>query len=100
MSGYWKNENLTFISAGTLHQGWEGTRKRYIRRYQSEGREMGTVQFDQVQIRDLGNAAAAVLGRYRLEFSDGGTAEGRFTLLLEKKEEGWKIVHDHTSSAS
>jgi len=31
--------------------------------------------------------------------SDGKTPHGLFTLVFRKFPDGWKIIHDHTSSA-
>jgi ketosteroid isomerase-like protein len=41
-----------------------------------------------------------VLGKFFLTRSaaGGGDATGQFTLVLRKTKQGWKIVHDHTSS--
>ena len=47
--------------------------------------------------------AALVLGKYELVFEKEKddkkkTARGRFTLVLKKFPDGWKIVHDYTSA--
>src|SRR5437879_12391855 len=34
MAGYWKSENLTFMSGGTVTHGWQATMDRYRKRYQ------------------------------------------------------------------
>jgi beta-aspartyl-peptidase (threonine type) len=38
------------------------------------------------------------VGRWRLK-RNKDQPHGRFTLLFRKLPEGWRIVHDHTSSA-
>jgi beta-aspartyl-peptidase (threonine type) len=97
MQGYWKSEKLTFISGGTLTRGWEPTRQRYVKRYQTEGKDkMGVLTFDEIEIELLCSDAATVRGRFELvrgERKDWG----RYTLILRKFPEGWRIVHDHTS---
>lgn len=97
MKGYWKDEKLTFISGGNITRGWEPTRQRYVKRYQAEGKDkMGTLSFDELEVEMLGSDAALVRGRFKLvrgEKSDWG----RYTLVLRKFPEGWRIVHDHTS---
>jgi hypothetical protein len=40
-----------------------------------------------------------VRGRWKLVTSKE-TFSGLFTLVCEKKAEGWRIIHDHTSSGS
>ncbi|HXF06913.1 MAG TPA: nuclear transport factor 2 family protein [Blastocatellia bacterium] len=98
MRGYWKSDHLTFFSDGTVFRGWQATRERYRRTYQSEGKEMGQLEFSDLQIEQLGPRAASVTGRFRLRRSTG-ESRGLFTLIFRQTEEGWKIVHDHTSTA-
>src|SRR4051812_4332506 len=50
MDGYWRSDELTFFSGGTVTTGWEAIRQRYITRYKSEGKEMGTLDFDELQM--------------------------------------------------
>ena len=99
LEGYWSSDSLTFYSGGDVNHGWEATRDRYVRRYQSEGREMGTLDFDlhQVSVLDPGHAVAR--GAWRLHRS-ADSPHGLFTLILRRfPGTGWKIVHDHTSVA-
>ena len=70
---------------------------RYIRNYQSGGKEMGRLEFSNLQIEPLSPDAAFVRGAWHLTMSDGKTPHGLFTLIFRKYPEGWKIVHDHTS---
>ena len=42
MAGYWKSEKLTFFSGDKVEHGWQATYERYQKRYQAEGREMGS----------------------------------------------------------
>ena len=98
MAGYWKSEKLTFISGGSVTQGWEPTRERYVKRYAADGKDkMGTLSFDELHYEAFGADAAAVRGVFTL-VRGGQTDTGRFTLLLRKLPDGWKIVHDHTSA--
>lgn len=78
--------------------GWEPTLKRYRERYQSEGREMGRLDFSDLKIELLGASAAFVRGRFHLKMTTGESA-GLFTLTFRKLPDGWKIVHDHTSTS-
>src|SRR5689334_18196626 len=45
MQGYWQSPDLDFFSGGTVTKGWEPTLQRYRQRYQSEGKEMGKLEF-------------------------------------------------------
>ncbi len=98
MAGYWQSEELTFFSAGTKTQGWQATLERYQKRYQAEGKEMGKLTFSDLDIDVLSPESAVVRGRWKLVTSKE-TLGGLYTLVLKKKGEGWRIVHDHTSSA-
>jgi beta-aspartyl-peptidase (threonine type) len=97
MQGYWKSDKLTFISGGKITRGWELTRERYVKRYLSLGKkEMGILSFDEVEVELLNPDAATVRGRFELirgEKKDWG----RYTLILRKFPDGWRIIHDHTS---
>jgi len=70
---------------------------RYRNRYQSAGNEMGKLEFLDIKIELLGPSAAFVRGRFHLKMSSGD-ASGLFTLTFRKLANGWKIVHDHTST--
>jgi uncharacterized protein (TIGR02246 family) len=99
MAGYWKDDKLTFYSGDTIVSGWQKTFDRYRQRYQAEGKEMGKLDFRDLQFDTLGDDAAMVRGRWRLTKKDGTTPNGLFTLLFRRFDGKWRIVHDHTSAA-
>src|SRR5215813_8685194 len=99
MRGYWHSSELTFYSGGTTVSGWEETLGRYKNRYLSVGNEMGKLEFTDLKIELLGSNAAFVRGRFHLKLS-GGDQRGLFTLTFKKFADGWKIIHDHTSTSS
>jgi ketosteroid isomerase-like protein len=99
MAGYWNSSELTFFSGAKETAGWQSTLERYRKTYQSEGREMGKLEFSDLKIEPLGQDAAFVRGAFHLTMSDGKTPHGIFTLVFRKFPEGWKVVHDHTSAA-
>jgi beta-aspartyl-peptidase (threonine type) len=98
MEGYWKSPELTFFSAGDVRRGWQETYERYKERYLKGGREMGQLTFDGLSFDTLSDDAVLVRGRWKLALKDGNL-NGLFTLIVGKKPEGWRIVHDHTSAA-
>jgi ketosteroid isomerase-like protein len=98
MNGYWHSPDLTFFSGGTVTKGWEPTLQRYQQRYQGQGKEMGHLDFQDLNIDLLGRKAAVVTGKWRLTMSNGTTPHGLFTLIVKRMPAGWKIVHDHTSA--
>jgi beta-aspartyl-peptidase (threonine type) len=99
METYWRSPDLVFCSGATVTKGWDATLARYRQRYQSEGREMGRLRFDAVEVVPLGEDAALARGAWRLATKDGKEPHGLFTLILRRMGGAWRIVHDHTSSA-
>ena len=98
MVGYRHSPDLTFFSGGTERHGWDDTLARYRQRYQGEGREMGKLTFSDLRIDVLGPDAAYVRGHWQV-VTNKETLGGLFTLVFKKFPEGWRIVHDHTSSS-
>ena len=98
MDGYWRSPELTFFSGGRKLSGWDATLERYRQTYQSEGKEMGRLVFTDLDIQTLGENSAVVRGRYQLKMSGGKELGGLYTLIFRRFNNGWKIVHDHTSS--
>ena len=99
MAGYWRSPELVFCSGATVTKGWDATLERYRKRYQAEGREMGRLTFDAIEVTALGEDAAFARGAYRLRLRDGSEPHGLFTLVLRRFPDGFRIVHDHTSAA-
>ena len=97
MAGYWKSDDLTFFSGKDQTKGWKATLERYRKRYQADGKEMGKLAFRDLQIEVLGPDSAYVRGRWQLEMKKEKLG-GLFTLIFKKTPDGWRIVHDHTSS--
>ncbi|MDX2042135.1 MAG: nuclear transport factor 2 family protein [Acidobacteriota bacterium] len=97
MVGYWRSPKLTFFSGGRKLESWDATLERYRKNYQSEGKEMGKLQFLDLDVQTFGRGAV-VRGRYELTMSDGKKPTGLFTLVLRKIRKNWKIIHDHTST--
>ena len=99
MAGYWKDDRLTFFSGDTITHGWQKVFDRYTKRYRSDGNEMGQLTFSDIQIEPLGDNAAFARGKWTLKMKDGKTPNGLFTLFFRRFDNGWRIVHDHTSVA-
>lgn len=97
MAGYWRSPELRFFAGDKVTLGWQETLDRYRRKYQGEGREMGTLTMHDVEVQQLSPRFAFVRGRWHLAFAGGKEAGGLYTLLVERKAEGWRIVHDHSS---
>jgi uncharacterized protein (TIGR02246 family) len=98
MDGYEHSEDTVFVSGDNLTRGWQTVHDRYKKNYDSR-EKMGTLTFSDLEITPIGNDTAIVLGRWHLQRAKD-EPHGRFTLILRRTKQGWKIVHDHTSSAS
>lgn len=96
MRGYWKSEEMTFSGASGVTRGWQGVFDRYRTRY-PDRKAMGKLTFSELEITMLGPDAAMVLGRWQLE-READRPGGVFTLVARRFPEGWRIVHDHTST--
>ena len=57
---------------------------------------MGSLAFEDLDVRVLSEHAAMVFGRFRLT-RESDEPTGLFTLLVERHGEQWLIVADHTS---
>jgi ketosteroid isomerase-like protein len=97
MNGYWKSKDLTFYAGKDKQLGWAQTFERYKKRYQSEGKEMGQLSFAEFEVQVLSPEFALVKGRWHVKMKKE-TLEGLFTLVMKKTDQGWVIVHDHTSA--
>ena len=97
MAGYWKSPELTFSSGGDQTKGWEATLARYKKRYQAEGKEMGTLTFSDIAVSLHSDREATATGKWKVVMSKESPSGG-FTLTLRKFDNGWKIVKDVTTS--
>jgi len=96
MDGYARTPALVFTSGGDIRRGWQEALNHYQSRYAIDPKAMGTLEFQIDSIDPVGADGAVVLGHWELT----GTAHpgrGVFTLVLERRPEGWRIIHDHTS---
>jgi ketosteroid isomerase-like protein len=98
MDGYARSADITFISGDNISRGWQTVHDRYNKNYNSR-EKMGTLTFSDLETTVLSSDAAMVTGRWHLQRTSD-EPHGRFTLIFRKTKAGWRIVHDHTSSAS
>lgn len=97
MNGYAREAATVFVGGDSLTRGWKTVRDRYAKKYDSR-EKMGALSFSEIEINPLSSDAALVTGRWKLTRKNDHP-HGRFTLLFRHRPEGWRIVHDHTSSA-
>ena len=97
MAGYWNSPELTFAGSRGFTRGWEPVMARYEKNY-ADNAAMGTLDFQELELRSLGADAALVLGKWHLQ-RQAGDIGGIFTLVFQRFPEGWRIVHDHTTQS-
>jgi ketosteroid isomerase-like protein len=98
MNGYARSASTVFISEDTIRRGWQTVRDRYRKKYSSRAK-MGTLTFSDLEITLLSSDRAVASGRWKLKQAND-QPHGRFTRILKRLLEGWRIVHGHTSAAA
>ncbi len=96
MEGCWKSEKMTFVSGNNVSFGWQAALDNYKKGYDSR-EKMGTLSFSEIDVMVLSKEAAYVRGRWTLK-REKDKPTGLFTLIFRDTDDGWKVVHDHTSS--
>jgi len=98
LAGYERSDDLIFTSGATVRRGFEETRTKFRAKYGDEPESMGTLAFDLLDVRGVGADGAAVLGRWALtETPQAGS--GIFSVILERQQGTWRVIHDHTSAS-
>jgi len=97
LQGY-KNSPDTLFVTHQVFRGVDGMLGEYRRNYPNKA-IMGTLGFSELEVHPLDERFAVVIGKYHLDRGkkEGGAADGLFSLVFEKTDQGWKIVVDHTS---
>jgi ketosteroid isomerase-like protein len=97
MEVYARSEQTRFASGGDVTLGWQTIFDRYHKKYATRT-AMGVLNFSDIEVTPLGSGNALVFGRWQLK-READTPSGLFTLIFRNTPDGWRIVHDHTSSA-
>lgn len=97
MNGYARSANTVFVSGDSVTRGWQTVLERYQKGYDTR-EKMGVLTFSDLEFTSVSRDTAVVIGRWHLQRA-GDQPHGRFTLIFRRTRAGWRIVHDHTSSA-
>jgi uncharacterized protein (TIGR02246 family) len=94
---YKDSPDLLFLGGHVTH-GYAEMLNDYRRSYPNR-EAMGTLSFSEIEPHVLDARFAVLVGSYHLERTKkaGGSADGFFSLVLEKTDKGWKIVVDHST---
>ena len=98
MAGYAQTDDLRFASGGTITYGWKTTLERYKKHYPDKA-TMGTLAFSDLVVTVLAPDGALLFGKWSLTRAHD-KPWGLFTLTLKKTAAGWRVIQDHTSSAT
>ena len=98
MDGYARSGDIVFVSGDSVTRGWQTVLDRYKKSYDTR-EKMGTLAFSDLEIKVMGKDVATAHGRWQLTRA-ADKPHGRFTLIFRRDGKNWRIVHDHTSSAS
>jgi beta-aspartyl-peptidase (threonine type) len=97
LSDYAPESTTTFIDGRRAREGMGFIRGNYAPRFQP-GARRDSLHFEELRVRALSSTLALVTARFILQRGPEVTASGPFTLVMERRPEGWKILHDHSSS--
>jgi ketosteroid isomerase-like protein len=97
VKGYKDSADTLFIGR-QISKGYAQILDDYKHNYSTRA-AMGTLAFSELEVHPLSDTFAVCLGKYHLDRpkKDGGQADGIFSLVFEKTDDGWKIVLDHTT---
>ena len=97
LSDYASEGTTTFVDGYRARSGIGFIRGVYAPRF-APGAQRDSLHFEEVEARPLSATLALVTARFILQRRTELTASGPFTLVMERRPEGWRILHDHSSS--
>jgi uncharacterized protein (TIGR02246 family) len=97
VSDYARESTTTFVDGRRARHGYDFIRNNYAPRF-APGARRDSLRFEEVEVRRLSPTLVLVTARYILQRGGAVSASGPFTLVMERRAEGWKILHDHSSS--
>ena len=98
LTGYYESPDTSYTSGGQEYWGYDALRQKYTKSYGTSRDTMGTLEFSELKVIDVGKYSAYCVGHWHLERKEKQPLEGVFTLVLKNTSAGWKIIHDHTTS--
>ena len=86
---------LVFVSSVVIRSSKE-LKDRYEKRYKTGNADFGKLTFSELKVEELAPGLARAWGKWSVEAKDK-TSSGFFTLILQKRDGHWRIIHDHSS---
>jgi uncharacterized protein (TIGR02246 family) len=95
--GYKDSPDTLFINS-QIQRGYSSMIAAYHRNYPTR-EAMGQLTFSELEVHPIDDKVAVCIGKFHLDRAkkNGGNADGIFSLIFEKTENGWKIIVDHTT---
>jgi ketosteroid isomerase-like protein len=97
MECYDRSKEVRFAGEESYSLGWQTVLDNYRKGYPDRA-SMGTLTYSDVDVTVISPDGALVFGRWRLDRREDSPS-GLYTLLFRKGPAGWRIVHDHSTSA-
>jgi uncharacterized protein (TIGR02246 family) len=97
MSDYAMDSSTTYVDGRRPRAGYAWIRDNYAPAF-APGARRDSLRIEEFAARPLGTTYALVTARYVLYRDGATTSSGPFTVVMEERTDGWKILHDHTSS--
>ena len=97
MADYARDSLTSYMGGRAPVYGWGTIRSHYEPSFRP-GARRDSLRFEGLAARALSPTLALVTARFILHRGDSVTASGPFTLVMERRPDGWKILHDHTST--
>jgi beta-aspartyl-peptidase (threonine type) len=100
MEMYARRPDLITVNDGEITRGWDPLRDEANKMLGLEG--SFKISVGSIDVVSLGPSRAIAVFPFVITVAtDQGPRQlrGAMTLVLEKSPKGWKIMHDHTSSA-
>lgn len=97
MSDYARDSLTSYVGGGSVRYGYDRIRANYASRF-APGASRDSLRFENLAVRALSETLALVTARFILHRDGRTTASGPFTVIMERRSDGWKILHDHTST--
>jgi hypothetical protein len=98
MQTYWNSEKLSFVGSRGPTYGWQATLESYKKGYPDKG-AMGNLKFTILELSKIDRKTVYVIGKFDLS-REMGNLSGHFTLVIQKINNEWLIISDHSSSSN
>lgn len=93
---YLDSDRTTYIGRHGVIHGRAAIRAVYAPRFAQPGMQ-DSLSFDKLEVDSLAPGVINVIAEYVLSRGDSVVARGPTSLVMERVDGGWKIVHDHSS---